>query len=186
MSLPGRFRCRRGGIDSPERPDLLSCLGIACGQGQDGPKCSVGPLCPVRRLCLVNIWTLTWDFSWHHEGMKEDASRKDFSFWTKLPSGSGFLERTWRPPISLPQQTSSGFMRPQGENRRKNDQRLAQHVCGTVLCRLRTYYGYTDRCRRQKWSLQRKHTPPPVISPALSLIVGPKGLDWGRSHGLGR
>src|SRR4051794_22079327 len=27
---------------------------LACGQGQDGSKCSVGSLCPVRRLFLLN------------------------------------------------------------------------------------------------------------------------------------
>jgi len=49
----------------------------AHGQGQAGSRCNVGPLCPVRKLCLprsAEKSMLMWNFSWHYGEVKEDAS----------------------------------------------------------------------------------------------------------------
>jgi hypothetical protein len=54
---------------------------------------------------------------------------------------------------------------------------------GEWFRRLQSCYRHADRCRRQKRSLQRKHTLPPMLSPVLSSLMGPKSLDQGRSRG---
>jgi hypothetical protein len=82
--------------------------------------------------------------------MKEDALEKGLP----VPDEAAVRDRILKQHVEAPDlATVKDFLRfhaatSKGRSKRKNNLRLAQHICGVVLCRLQPCYRYSDKRQR--------------------------------------